>query len=112
MDPAVLADLVSRVHVDPLTGVQSLDQLAAELSAVSLVVAFAFKLRQSLACAADHEVTHSYPLTAQPQRVECFAYGLRLGDRVASMTGRHPSQCSTEEQHRGRPLPTRRGVGA
>jgi hypothetical protein len=31
---------------------------------------------------------------------------------VASMTGRHPSQCSTEEQHRGRPLPTRRGVGA
>jgi hypothetical protein len=49
MDPAVLADLVGRVHVDPLTGAQSLDQLTAELRPFGLVVAFALQLAQPLA---------------------------------------------------------------
>ena len=40
MDPAVLADLVGGVRVDPLTGVQSVNQLAAKLSFAGLVIAF------------------------------------------------------------------------
>lgn len=89
MDPAVLADLVGRVHVDPLAGTQLLDQLAAKLRPVGVVVAFAFELSQPLACSADHEVADSHAFAAEAQRVERLAHGWRLGDRVTSVTGGH-----------------------
>ena len=65
MDPAVLADLIRRVHVDPLTRMQPLHQLAAKLCFVVIVCPFGFQLRQPLVCSADHQVAHPYALATQ-----------------------------------------------
>src|SRR5690242_1169676 len=69
MDPAVLADLVGRVHVDPLAGAKLLDQLAAKLSPMGLVVAFGFQLPQSLARSADHQIAHAHTLAVATQGI-------------------------------------------
>lgn len=78
MDPAVLTDLVGRVHVDSLAGVQSLYQLTAKLCPVGIVVAFAFELSQPLACPADHEIAQPHALAAETQRVKRLPHGRRL----------------------------------
>jgi hypothetical protein len=86
MDPAVLAHLVGRIHIDSLAGSQSLHQLAAKLGLAGLLVAFGFQLAQPLARAADHQIAHPHPLAAQAQGVERLAHGRGLGDGMAIST--------------------------
>ena len=95
MCPAALADIVRRLHVEPLARVQSLDQLEAQLSLARVVLTFDLQLPQPLARTADDELTESHALSAATQLVEGVAHRLRLSDRVTWKARGHRVSGST-----------------
>lgn len=95
MGPAVLANLVGRVHVYPLARAQPLHQLPPEIGTASVIVALGVQLTQPLTRATQNKLAQAHALTAPAQGVESLMDRRRLGDRMARKSGRHAPECST-----------------
>lgn len=90
MGPAVLADLVGRVHVNSLSRTQSPHEIATQLRSLLLILMLGFKLPQSLVCSADYELAHAHMLATKAECIKRFADGRGLGYGVSGKVRGHP----------------------
>lgn len=75
MQPAALADLVGRIHVNTVCGAQSLDQLETKLGIARSVLARDLHLSQPLTRPTNDEIVESHTLTTTTQRIQRIPTG-------------------------------------